>query len=64
MLVVNRSAGRLLSPAMSFTNICIVGSGSADDARLLMEVMLLERIVTASDVMTVDDCWCSGRWQM
>lgn len=38
----------LLSPAMSLTKICIVGSGSADGARLLVlliEEMLLERIV-------------------
>lgn len=45
----------LLSPAMSLTKICIVGSGSADDARLLMlliEVMLLERILTVLMILS------------
>lgn len=40
----------LLSPAMSLTKICMVGSGSADEARLvilLIEEMLLERILSA-----------------
>ena len=41
----------LLSPARSLTKICMVGSGSADEARLVMlliEEMLLERILSAS----------------
>lgn len=40
--------GCLLSPWMLLTKICMVGSGSADEAREqkeLMEVMLLERMM-------------------